>query len=91
MTSFDPANTLPFFEYVTDRWPTAVRFGAATGRVVDAAGPKDLGRARGFAVRARADHAGALTAHISGDTWTDGVAREILRGLPAQIHHASRP
>jgi hypothetical protein len=80
-----PTGPAPFFEYVTDRWPTAVRFGPATARVVDAAGPKDLGRARGFAVRSRENHDGALTAHISGDTWSSDTAQEILRGLPAQL------
>ncbi|SEF24144.1 Condensation domain-containing protein [Amycolatopsis pretoriensis] len=80
-----PAGPVPFFEYVPDRWPTAVRFGAATGRVVNAAGPKDFGGARGFAVRARVDHRGALTAHVSGDVWSDVVAREVLGGLAAQI------
>ncbi|WP_169514471.1 condensation domain-containing protein [Actinokineospora enzanensis] len=91
MTEFEPMNGMPFFEYVPDRWPSTVRFGEAMACVVNAAGPKDLGDASGFVIRARENNDGALSAHVSGDAWGEETARKILGGLATQIDQAMQP
>jgi hypothetical protein len=86
----DPTTIVPFFEYVPHSRPTDVRFGPAIAHVVDAAGPKDLGKARFLGLRTRTNSEGALVAHLSanGEGWTEPVTRGLWRDAAEKIRTA---
>ncbi|CAM3935319.1 condensation domain-containing protein [Kibdelosporangium persicum] len=77
----------PFIEYVPDARPQALRFGEATGAVVDAAGPKDTGQAGDLGIRARRTDSGELFAHLSGDGvgWSKKRVLAVCDALPWRV------
>lgn len=87
----DPASVVPFFEYLPQRWPAPVEFGPVIGRVVDAAGPRDVGSAGALGIRVRQGTDGALLGHLSGDGvgWTEARTADLIEALPRQIRIAA--
>ncbi|MFC0114322.1 condensation domain-containing protein [Kibdelosporangium aridum] len=82
----DPPTTAacPFVEYLVDARPQALAFGEATGAVVDAAGPRDIGEAGALGIRARRTSDGELFVHLSGDGvgWSKERVLAVCEKLP---------
>lgn len=78
---------LPFFEYIPQAWPVDLEFGPTRGRVVNAAGSRDTGRARYLGLRARKTNDGVLAGHVSGDGigWTESSTRDAYRAMAGQL------
>ncbi|ONI77170.1 hypothetical protein ALI144C_34380 [Actinosynnema sp. ALI-1.44] len=81
----------PFIEYLPDSRPQDLSFGDATGSVVDAAGPRDIGRAGSLGIRARRTADGELLAHLSGDGigWSEERTLAVCDTLPWRVHRVS--
>lgn len=81
------AKIIPFFEYITQQRPEVLGFGAVTGRVVTAAGPKDVGAAKELGIRLRRTNEGALHGHFSADGrgWSETATREVTARLRAHV------
>ncbi|ALG06660.1 condensation domain-containing protein [Kibdelosporangium phytohabitans] len=89
----DPPTNVPcpFIEYLPDSRPQDLSFGAATGSVVDAAGPRDIGRAHALGIRARRTADGELFAHLSGDGigWSKERTSAVCATLPWRVDRVS--
>jgi hypothetical protein len=83
-----PGVASTFFVYIPLASPQVV-FGAATGVVVESAGPKDFAPAGGLGFRTRPQD-GRLFGHVSGPGtgWTLPLVREMWRSLPGLVDEA---